>query len=324
MTVAQKPTGWDQEVAVMRRPLPRIDALLQAEKLPAALDQVARGSGVSLSRGPLLLFGRVYTVTRNLTANRSGALKAGDTVRFLGQYVFPYDNGLRLHLEPADQPGAHFDLEFEGNFPEADGVVRMLDDKNTSLYFAVHPNDPVPARAAALHAVSATLLETLEETERLREQAYDAALPDYERRVLDLVETHRLQSNVAYAHVRGEAGSETVALDHKGLAFGTAYKTVAPVFGNRSGIIAKGDTVYFKGASTRYGEEVTLWFERDDSALKDVIFYPTNDAAAAQCRPLNTPAAYFVPLGTPTDRSIELTQVRKVLDDLRQQREAQT
>jgi len=314
--------GRDAMLAVSKRPLPHIVARLETERLPTSLEQIARCLNSSLEHGTLK-FGHVYRVMQSFKANRHGSLSKGDEVRFLGAYVFPYDNGLRLHLEVANQPGSYFTLEFQGNFPEVDGVVRMLDARNIAEYFDELGTDPVLQRRQALDEVSCLLLQTAQETQALKQAAYEAALPSYEKDVLDLIKSHGLSFSVAYNYVMGGEANQTAALDHKALRFGGAYVVINPVFGNRSGSLPAGETVYFQGASTRFGEEVTLDLESPRAGSIEIKFYPTNALAAQNCGPLNHPASYFeAKTKDPTTRSIELNSARGVLDNLRQQREA--
>lgn len=60
----------------------------------------------------LFRYGARYRVLRTINPNRSGRLIAGEIVTSLGNYVFPYDNGLRLFFEFDDR--RKIALEFEG------------------------------------------------------------------------------------------------------------------------------------------------------------------------------------------------------------------
>lgn len=81
-----------------------------------------------------LEFGTRYRVVQDLRANRSGEAVRGTRLWFLGQYIFPHDNGLRLFFEGRD--GAKVVFEFEGNLPQTDTHERMIDRRNVDHYFA--------------------------------------------------------------------------------------------------------------------------------------------------------------------------------------------
>lgn len=307
--------GRDEALAIMRRPLPEIEAMLADLRLPKALLHVAQGGGgTSLDHG-WFAFGRVYFVRKDLKANRKGALAKGDTMRFLGGYVFPYDNGLRLYFEPVEKPGDHFCLEFEGNFPNADGVVRMIDDTNRYAYFT-QGADIDPARRAALSGAETTLLQAAARTDALVTQAYDDAKPAYIR----ALEAMPNLSRAADGYVRGGDGIETNHLDHGPLRYGQPYRVIQSLTANREGALTEGQTLIFQGAQLRFGQELTLFFTHEDGTPTAVTFYPSDPAGypplADLTRYLQAVSPDTVPAAHP------FIQARAVLEDLRQQREA--
>ncbi len=103
----------------------------------------------------ILEFGGLYTTTEILEPNRMGHFKPGEVYRFLGFYVFPYDNGLRLYFENGNMAAAN--LEFEGNFPEAAGVIRYITQKETPEFFRLLRADN-DARGAQLRALKEEVL----------------------------------------------------------------------------------------------------------------------------------------------------------------------
>lgn len=113
---------------------PKLDDIVRVFDIPAKpVDLYLRGLNGSLDYAGLT-FGNRYRVRQAIVGNRLGKADKGEVLRFLGCYLFPYDNGLRLYFERGD--GAERVLEFEGNFPEAEGVVRMISPTNRAEYFA--------------------------------------------------------------------------------------------------------------------------------------------------------------------------------------------
>ncbi|MGJ8611739.1 MAG: hypothetical protein ACSHWY_11625 [Octadecabacter sp.] len=317
--MAYIPSGHKEAVAVSYRPLPDIVALLAQHALPTDLEIAARGQNANLN-WDMLKFGQVYRVQTSMRANRHGELTAGDLVRFLGSYVFPYDNGLRLHFEPADGSAAHFCLEFEGNFPEADGVVRMFGKVNTPHYLAPAA-DPDTARAAVLETVASTLRHTADETRRLEDAAIEAATPDYERDVTSLIAVARLPSDVAFCFVVGRKDQASANLNYMSLLFGKPYRVTADVRGTRSGELKTDERGYFIGISRRYREEITLWFEMLDGQRRDVVFYPSDITVGAAVDALHNPSRYFEPLNRGSAaRADELAFAYDALTGLRKKR----
>lgn len=313
--------GREEALAIARRPLPDVDAMLARLRLPKALAVVAGGmGGTSLDHG-WFAFGRTYRVTRDLKGNRAGALCTRDRVRFLGAYVFPYDNGLRLHFEPVDQPGEAITLEFEGNFPEAEGVVRMINDANARTYFAPEFYEKDPTRRSELLEAEASLRTKGAETRALMDAVYEAAKPAYQRQLEALTaDDPLLIGNAAYGYVMGDEGSRENYVDFGPLRYGHGYRVTRPVQANRSGSLTRGDVVIFRGAIMSYGAELTLDFIRDDRSLNDIVFYPSDPAEVPDLADLSSFLQEQPEVSSAT--STKLITLRAILDDLRQQREA--
>ncbi len=323
MTMAlRKHHGQEEMRAISDRPLPAVDAMLAELRLPKALSSIARGQGGTSLDHSWFAFGRTYRVLQDLKANRHGALSKGDRVRFLGAYVFPYDNGLRLHFEPEDQPGKDFCLEFEGNFAEAPGVVRMINQKNERDFFTPSDRGMHNARRLELLRAETLLRTTAADSQAQMDDAFEAAKPGYEIQLEALFADQPDLGNAVYSHVLGDEHSTETHLDRAHLRYGHTYCVTRPLAANRSGSLTQGDTLIFRGAVLRFGEELTLDFIREDGTRCDLVFYPTDPA---RCPELANLTAYLqeLPEGS-SARSIQLIQARAILDDLRQQREAAT
>ena len=308
--------GRDTVSAVGHSPVPAVEAM----RMPKALLSVAMGLGGTSLDHNWFAFGRVYRVKKTLKANRLGHLEQGDVVRFLGAYVFPYDNGLRLHFEPEDQPGAHFALEFEGNFPEADGVIRMIDTNNMTHFFRPVDWGQFPERRAEVLQAEVMLRAEAAKAEVLTAEAIEAAKPDYQRKLESVCRSANIGVSSAYGYVMGGNGITTHEFDHGPLNFGHVYRTRKDFRANREGGLRAGQVVHFLGADLRHEQELTLRFEVDDGSFSRLAFYPID---AASCPVLAELASVFqaLPDGS-TPRSIQILKARAILDDLRQQREA--
>lgn len=99
-------------------------------------------------------FGQVYRVRNDVAGNHGGKIRQGDVLRFMGAYVFPYEDGLRLYFERPD--GTQTAIEFSGAYPAAAGE---LDTPNAGRRLCSDYLDPIadpePARGAALREFTA-------------------------------------------------------------------------------------------------------------------------------------------------------------------------
>ncbi|MGB0900658.1 hypothetical protein [Halocynthiibacter sp.] len=119
-----------------------------------------------------LVYGQRYEVIKRIHPNRSGLLQKGAVVTFLGYYVFPYDNGLRLYFEDADRREIY--LEFEGNIP-SDDQIQMWRSGMNAEYLKVLPDNPRSTELKTFGAVVSALKGTLdrESWRRVCDQAYN-------------------------------------------------------------------------------------------------------------------------------------------------------
>lgn len=167
----------EARIEVTRRPLPDVEKMLEAVQLPPHLIEYARGTNYMIDHG-FLSFGRIYRVKQAFKANRRGAFNKNDRIRFLGGSVFPYDNGLRLYFEHVETPGEACVLEFEGDFPEADGVLRMLAEGREGDYLSPYSGTfGGDQRGLDLLEAERILRKAALETERLVEEAYQDEMP---------------------------------------------------------------------------------------------------------------------------------------------------
>ena len=112
---------------------PNLDAVVETFDLAEEpVDLYLRRMNGDLNYGRLT-FGKRYRAVQSFAANRRGEVRKGEKLHFLGQYIFPYDNGLRLYFERADR--SKLILEFEEDFPETPDHVRMISDFNLNEYF---------------------------------------------------------------------------------------------------------------------------------------------------------------------------------------------
>ncbi|SMY06651.1 DUF3601 domain-containing protein [Flavimaricola marinus] len=132
---------------------PQVDALVNLYGLPARpARQFVRGLSGRLDFAGLS-FGTRYRVTKDLFANIGGRLSKGEKVHFLGCYVFPHKNGLRLYVERAN--GEQVKLEFDCSAAHEPGVVARV--HNGLDYFAPIVFD-MSKRTRKLLAARAVLL----------------------------------------------------------------------------------------------------------------------------------------------------------------------
>lgn len=99
----------------------------------ATMTPLLIGAKGDLVFGPLI-FGERYRALRSFRANASGQVVEGEILRFLGIYVFPYDNGLRLYFE--DTNAVKRNIEFEGNRTDNGDALRYMTEPEASQYFA--------------------------------------------------------------------------------------------------------------------------------------------------------------------------------------------
>ena len=112
---------------------PNVDAVVKTFDLAEQpVDLYLREMNGDLDYGRLT-FGKRYHAVQSFAANRSGEVRRNEKLHFLGQYIFPYTNGLRLFFERADR--TKLILEFEGDFQETPNRVRMISDFNLNDYF---------------------------------------------------------------------------------------------------------------------------------------------------------------------------------------------
>ncbi len=87
----------------------------------------------------LLRYGARYRVLQTIHPNRAGRLLPDEIVTYLGNYVFPYDNGLRLYFEYDDR--RKVTLDFEGNM-EISGNMTMWHTEEFDAYLECMPDLP--------------------------------------------------------------------------------------------------------------------------------------------------------------------------------------
>jgi len=315
----------DAVAAVKRRPLAEVDAMIAALQLPSCLADYPRATNHMIDRG-FLSFGRLYRLHKTLVANRLGTLVKGDVVRFLGASVFPYDNGLRIYFEYFEKPGEECVLEFEGNFPEADDCLRMLETGKEGAYFTPYSSvGSADTRSIDLLDAERLLRQSALETAQLADQAYKDAQPHYQKKLLEIQEKHKVYGPGVNA-VFGDEGSRSIQepmLDYGTLQFGKTYLVRQNAAANRSGRLEVGTRVFFLGAETRFGEEVTLAFQLENGTSTDLVFYPTREQDAQACQPMLHPDAFFIEVFEGlTPRGLQLRQIRDTFLDLIKERDA--
>ena len=79
----------------------------------------ADGRNAGLDYSPLR-FGGYYRCVETLHANGGGMMEAGEEAWFLGYYVLPYDNVLRLHFHDGRQEKL---ITFAGVYPETETLI---------------------------------------------------------------------------------------------------------------------------------------------------------------------------------------------------------
>ncbi len=85
-----------------------------------------------------LTFGQVYRVRQSVDGNWSGGVGAGEQLRYVGAYFFPYENGLRLFFEDMDRGKRQ--VEFSGMAGHSEGV---LDTQMAHEVFAADYMEPM-------------------------------------------------------------------------------------------------------------------------------------------------------------------------------------
>lgn len=142
-------------MTIVQEKHPNLDAVVKTFDLAEMpVDLYLRELNGDLDYGRLI-FGKRYRAVQSFVANRAGDVRKGEKLHFLGQYYFPYDNGLRLYFERAD--ASKLILEFEGNFPEEPDRVRMISDFNLNDYFKPLAFD-LSKRTSRLMAARAVIL----------------------------------------------------------------------------------------------------------------------------------------------------------------------